>query len=409
MNLYRFVRFLHCVLALGCWVLAPSIRAVQPPPDGGYPNGITAEGDGALSGSPPPENDTAVGYHAMHNLSGVSNNHTAAGSLSLSVTSHIGGYDTAAVGFQALLNGVNDLTFAVGHNALISGGVGLSNVGMGESAFANGSGYFNVAAGSGALQNNIGDQNCAFGAGAMQASQSASNNVAFGRAALLGCNGSENVALGAYALDQLTDSSSNNIAIGYRAGHKLRSNADLNIEIGNQGTATDSSIIRIGDTKQQTSTFIAGIQGATVASGVPVVINTVGRLGTVTSSARYKVATKPMGQSSEVLYQLQPVKFRYKKELDPKGIPQFGLVAEEVEKVAPELVAHDQRGKPYSVRYQAVNAMMLNEFQKEVRIEKEQDATLKVARQNLDQLEARVARLQATIEEQSAQLRQIRD
>jgi hypothetical protein len=305
------------------------------------------------------------------------------------------------------MNGVDDLTFAVGHNALVGGGAGLNNVGMGESAFANGSGFANVAAGSGALQNNVGEYNCAFGAAAMQSSQTASNNVACGRAALQLSNGSGNVALGAYALDKLTDDSSNNTAVGYQAGHKLRSNTDSNIEVGNQGTATDSSIIRIGDTKQQTSTFIAGIRGATVASGVPVVINTLGRLGTVTSSAKFKTATRPMRETSDVIYQLHPVKFRYKKELDPKGIPQFGLVAEEVEKVAPELVAHDQKGKPYSVRYQAVNAMLLNEFQKEVRMGEKQEKTLSTENNTLDQLEASIAQLQSRIADQSAQLRQL--
>jgi hypothetical protein len=128
---------------------------------------------------------------------------------------------------------------------------------------------------------------------------------------------------------------------------------------------------------------------------------TVSRVGKLPSLSR---ATCHCTRNSEVLYQLQPVKFRYKKDLDPKGIPQFGLVAEQVEKVAPELVAHDQKGKPYSVRYQAVNAMLLNEFQKEVRAGERQEETLSAANDDLDQLKASIAQLQSTIAEQSAQL-----
>src|SRR5207244_5597247 len=121
-----------------------------------------------------------------------------------------------------------------------------------------------------------------------------------------------------------------------------------------------------------TDTFIAGISGATVAGGVAVIIDTNGHLGTVTSSARFKDEIKPMEKASEAIFSLQPVTFRYKHELDSEGIPQFGLVAEQVEKVNPDLVARDDQGKVYTVRYEAVNAMLLNEFLKEHRIVEEQ-------------------------------------
>ena len=113
--------------------------------------------------------------------------------------------------------------------------------------------------------------------------------------------------------------------------------------------------------------IIAGISGTTVAGGVGVVIDTNGRLGTIVSSARFKDAIQPMDKASEAILSLQPVTFRYKHDLDPDGIPQFGLVAEQVEKVNPDLVARDDQGKPYTVRYEAVNAMLLNEFLKEHR------------------------------------------
>src|SRR5262249_11515794 len=136
------------------------------------------------------------------------------------------------------------------------------------------------------------------------------------------------------------------------------------------GFAGESKTIRIGG--NQINTYIAGISGATVPSGVPVIIDTDGHLGTATSSARYKDAIKPMDKASEAILALRPITFRYTKELDPAAIPQFGLVAEEVEKVNPDLVARDEQGKPYSVRYEAVNAMLLNEFLKEHRKNEQQ-------------------------------------
>ena len=140
-----------------------------------------------------------------------------------------------------------------------------------------------------------------------------------------------------------------------------------NIDIGNLGVAAEANTIRIGKVGTQQATYIAGISGKTVAGGVTVMVDTNGHLGTLTSSARFKDEIKPMDKASEAILALQPVTFRYKKDLDPEGIPQFGLVAEQVEKVNPDLVARDEQGKPYTVRYEAVNAMLLNEFLKEHR------------------------------------------
>src|SRR5437660_10867173 len=136
----------------------------------------------------------------------------------------------------------------------------------------------------------------------------------------------------------------------------------------------------------------------TVAGGVGVIIDSNGHLGTVVSSERFKDSSKPMNKASEVSLALKPVTFHYKKELDPEGIPQFGLVAEEVEKVNPDLVARDDQGKVYTVRYEAVNAMLLNEFLKERRRVEQQEATITRLKSTVARQEATAARHQKQIE-----------
>jgi len=157
-----------------------------------------------------------------------------------------------------------------------------------------------------------------------------------------------------------------NIALGNNAGFNITTGSN-NIDIGNGGVAGDANNIRIGRAGTHTNTFIAGINSVTVAAGVGVIIDSSGHLGTVTSSARFKEAIKPMDKASEAILALERVAFRYKQELDPDGIPQFGLIAEQVEKVNPDLVVRDEDGKVNTVRYEAVNAMLLNEFLKEHR------------------------------------------
>ena len=218
------------------------------------------------------------------------------------------------------------------------------------------------------------------------------NNTAIGVETLVrNTTGSSNTALGFFALINNT-TGNNNIAVGEHAGSNLTIGSN-NIDIGNFGKVGESNKIRIGTTGIQKATFIAGIRGVTVASGVGVIVGTDGKLGTVVSSARFKEAIKPMDKASETILALQPVTFRYKHELDPDGIPQFGLVAEEVEKVNPDLVARDDDGKPYTVRYEAVNAMLLNEFLKEHR--------------KVEELEATVTQLQAAFKTQAAQIQKV--
>jgi hypothetical protein len=199
------------------------------------------------------------------------------------------------------------------------------------------------------------------------------------------------MADGSFALSNNTTGSSN-IALGYQAGSNLTT-GNNNIDIGNAGVAGESKRIRIGTAGTQTKTFIAGISGVTVASGVGVIVGSNGQLGTVVSSERLKQAIKPMDKASEAILALRPVTFHYKHEFDPQGIPQFGLVAEQVEKVNPALVARDEQGKPYTVRYEAVNAMLLNEFLKEHHKVEEQQATI-------SQVKATVAKQAAIIAQQ---------
>jgi hypothetical protein len=189
-------------------------------------------------------------------------------------------------------------------------------------------------------------------------------NTANGNGALFNnTTGNGNTAEGAGALG--SNRGSFNIAVGFNAGGNLTTGSN-NIDIGAVGVAGESNTMRIG-TVHQTSTFIAGISGVTVAGGVGVIVDATGHLGTVVSSERFKDEIKPMDKASEAILALKPVTFRYKHELDPDGIPQFGLVAEQVEKVNPDLVVRDAEGKVYTVRYEAINAMLLNEFLKEHR------------------------------------------
>jgi trimeric autotransporter adhesin len=269
-----------------------------------------------------------------------------------------------------------NFTTAEGCSALSMLTTGVENTAMGTSAL-----FFTTT----------GSQNTAFGTFAMYGSNG-SNNAAFGDKALANAGGgNKNVAVGYAALSYCSGRS--NIGIGAVGGVNLTT-GNQNIDIGNEGETEDDSTIRIGHAAHR-RTFIAGIARATVPDGLPVVVTAAGQLGLSTSSARYKEAIQPMGKASEALLALKPVTFHYKKDLDPKAIPQFGLVAEQVAKVDPNLVARDDSGKPYTVRYEAVNAMLLNEFLK--------------AHRKLEKLETIVGRLEATVEKQAAQLQKVNE
>ena len=206
--------------------------------------------------------------------------------------------------------------------------------------------------------------------------------------------GNDNTASGIGALDNNT-TGSNNIALGADAGANLTTGSN-NIVIGALGVAGEARRIRIGRQSIQNMTFIAGIFGATAPSGSAVRVNSAGKLGTLTSSKRFKEEIKPMGEASEALFALRPVSFRYKQDIDPERIPQFGLVAEDVEQVDPALVVRDEQGKAYSVRYEAVNAMLLNEFLKAHRKAEQQERRLEDQQTTIAQLTSTVARQEAT-------------
>ena len=211
-----------------------------------------------------------------------------------------------------------------------------------------------------------------------------------------------NTADGQGALNSLTTGSSN-IAVGFSAGTNLTT-GNNNIDIGNAGVAGDANKIRIGKQGTQTGTFVAGIFGSTVASGVGVIVNSSGQLGTVLSSERFKEAITPMDKVSEAILALKPVTFLYKQALDPHATPQFGLIAEEVEKVNPDLVVRDADGRVNTVRYDAVNAMLLNEFLKEHKAFVEEQHKVQEQGATIARMEQQIEALTAGLQKVSAQL-----
>jgi Chaperone of endosialidase len=403
-------------LALAWFTLSPAPKAfgVSPAPDGGYPNGNTAEGTGALSSLTSGSYNTALGLQSLFSdTSGGYNTGTGVNAL----YNNTGGTSNTATGVNALYsnttasyntaNGVNALysntsgtyNTATGQNALYSNTTGTQNTANGDYALTiNSTGGYNTAIGVGAMfSNTTGGQNTANGDDALYNNTTGSYNTANGDLALYSnTTGATNTANGFYAL-VFNTTGSNNIGLGYAAGYLLTTGSN-NIDIGNNGVAGEANTIRIGIS--QTATYIAGISGATASGGAAVFVNSSGQLGTLTSSRRFKQEIKPMDKASEAILALRPVSFRYKQEIDPKGIPQFGLVAEEVEQVNPDLVVRDAEGKVYTVRYEAVNAMLLNEFLKEHRTVQELKST--AAKQ-----EATIAKQQKQIEALTAGLQKV--
>jgi trimeric autotransporter adhesin len=302
------------------------------------------------------------------------------------------GHDNTALGAQALRN--NTIGFqntAVGENALVKNVDGNGNMALGQGSLANNlTGDNNVAMGFQALNANTASSNVAVGFQALRSNETGTNNVATGFQALFSNNEAANcTAVGGQAL--LNSTGHDNIALGALAGGAIAGGHD-NIDIGNVGNVGDSGTIRIGG-GSHTATFIAGISGVNQGGAgiLPVQINNAGRLGTTPSARRFKKEIKPMEQSSEAILSLKPVMFQYKD--DNTGTAQFGLIAEEVAKINPDLIVRDEKGDIYSVRYDAVNAMLLNEFLKE--------------HKKVEELEATVASLAAAVKEQAAQIQKV--
>ena len=372
-------------VAVAWFALSPTSQAqLSPAPDGGYPNDNTAEGTDALFSNTTGPDNTAIGFDALFsNTTGDSN--TAVGSQAL--LSNTTGVRNAANGYFALgSNTTGERNTATGRAAMVNNTTGNNNTADGHDAlFSNTTAIRNTATGSFALfSNTTGPNNTAVGYFALFANTTGDSNTATGYDALV--NNTTGVG---------------NIGLGNFAGANLTT-GDQNIDIGNVGVAAEANTIRIGTEGTQSNAYLAGVYQTNIAKGLVVKVDSDGHLGTVGSSERFKDAIKPMDKASEGILALKPVTFHYKKELDPDGTPQFGLVAEEVEKVNPDLVVRDAAGKPYTVRYEAVNAMLLNEFLKEHRAVQRQEATITqlkstVALQHKN-FQATVARQQERIE-----------
>ena len=312
---------IHIAVGIACIGLFPNAQAVVPPPDGGYPNFTTAEGQKALFSLTTGAANTGVGWSAL-------------------LTNATGSFNTAT-GAGALLFNIADDNTAFGAAALLFNTAGVENTAVGASALLN-----NTGGPVDTPNGGPGSANTAVGVSALSSNTAGSVNTAVGiRALLNSATGNGNIALGAFAGQFVTDAS------------------DV-IAIGADGENVSGTC------------YIGNIFGVTSSMGSGVFINSLGKLGTMTSSRRFKDNIKPMDQASEALFGLKPITFRYKKEIDPARTSQFGLVAEEVEKVNPDLVVRDKEGKPYSVRYEQVNAMLLNEFLKEHCKVAEQEATI---------------------------------
>jgi uncharacterized coiled-coil protein SlyX len=366
-------------LALACFAVSPQARAVcQEGCDTALNN--TFLGDMALVADTTGGGNTALGaFTLVNNSTGCDN--TACGVSALNANS-TGSFNTASGALALFFNTTGSDNVADGGNAL----------------FVNTMGNNNTASGFDALSSNTtGTDNVANGYKALQSNTTGVFDTATGMETLFGnTTRNSNTASGVEALSKNT-TGNNNIAVGFQAGINLTTGSN-NIDVGNNGVAGESKTIRIGTGATQRRTFIAGISGTTVPGGIGVIVGSNGQLGTVVSSERFKDEIKPMDETSEAILALKPVTFRYKHELDPKGLPQFGLVAEEVEKVNPDLVARDEDGKPYTVRYDAVNAMLLNEFLKEHRKVEEQETTIAQLKSVVAKHETTGARQQKQIE-----------
>ena len=371
--------------ALVSFGLFPRAQAVVPPPDGGYPGGNTAEGKNALFSLTSGEFNTAVGFFSLR-------------------SNTTNGFNTA-IGARALFANTADQNTATGAAALLSNTTGTRNTASGAFAlFSNVVGFNNCAFGAGALQSNtVGFENNATGADALFSNTSGNDNTADGiRALNFNSTGSENTAIGESALERNTVGNTNtavgtaalfqnttgseNVAVGFLAGNQVFAANNVTC-LGARADGVDVS----------NTTWIANVYGVTTVSGItaPVIVSDQGQLGTVVSSERFKKDIVTMQKASEAILSLRPVTFHYKT--DTTGTPQFGLIAEEVAKVNPALVLPDKQGKPYTVRYDQVNAMLLNEFLKEHR---------KVEQQRKD-FEAALARQQKQIDALTAGLQKV--
>ena len=356
-------------VVFGLMAFLPIAHAVSPPPDGCYPNFTTAEGCDALSLLSTGAGNTGLGWRALFLDSS-------------------GSFNTG-VGVGALVLNNADSNTAVGAAALLLNTSGTENTALGTGALVyNDTGNYNDAVGAFALfSNTTGEQNTAFGHSALLNNTTGNFNTAFGEGAL-----------------NLKTTGNANVAIGAGAGG---------------GVLTADNVICIGATvggnNVSNTCFIGNIRGVTThnANATPVLIDSAGQLGTASSSARFKTDIKCMNNASEAILALKPVTFHYKS--DTSSTPQFGLIAEEVANVNPDLVVRDGNGEIYTVRYDAVNAMLLNEFLKEHRKVEEQQAAITelkaVVEQQQKEFQAAIAdqrkQFEARLKQQDARIQRI--
>jgi hypothetical protein len=369
------LRSVLTLLAFLCLQAAgPQVQAVVPPPDGGYPGFTTAEGQKALFSLTTGSANTAVGWYSLFSdTEGSFNTATGAGTLLFNTA----GSNTAFGAAALLFNTTGEDNTAVGTAALLNNANGIVNTAVGSGALRdNTDGNFNTAVGQQALtRNTSGQENTAVGFAALANHPPGNFNTAVGTSALLNTTGIENTAVGGHALQNSTGSS--NIALGFNAGG---------------GVTTANGVIcidRLGANVDNT-TWINHVYGVTTQSGMtaPVIVSNTGQLGTVSSSRRFKHDIRPMENASEAILELKPVIFHYKS--DETNTPQFGLIAEEVAAVNPDLVMPDENGNIYSVRYEQINAMLLNEFLKEHRKVEKLEATVADLAEQLQKITAQM-------------------
>jgi hypothetical protein len=419
--------------AFACFGFLPNLKAVSPAPDGCYSNFTTAEGCNALNLLSTGAGNTGVGWYALSaDSTGSFNTAVGGGALDLS-----NGNSNTAVGAAALLlNGTGSNNTAVGTDALANNIVD-DNTATGFSAlFANTIGGTletsvlgyalgpNTAIGSGALESNVDSSaNTAVGYNALNRQVTGfvlgmdphlGANTAVGFEALANVTGSAtgdnaaNTACGYQALSNLADGDSN-VVIGFQAGIDLTV-GDGNVAVGPQAgiglTSGDGNIFigeffGAGSSTESFHTYIGNINSTDVSGGdtdtVTVDLNT-GLLGHLTSSRRYKEDIKPMDKASEALYRLQPVSYRYKKEIGRTQSRTFGLIAEEVAKVNPDLVARDAHGQVEAVHYEMVNTMLLNEFLKAHRKMQEQQKEINALTAQLKEQKVQIQKVIAQVE-----------